>query len=98
MKKDTIEIERTENHISGYGRFFYLNESSEEILNKLIEWSQDNNGEKIYKHKVRYVEENIGKGGHYFFDGGLKQCGEEICPTANIPYCDLVCYLDIYYQ
>ncbi len=93
MNKDSIEIERDSNHISGYGRFTYLEESSEEILDKLIEWSKDRN-EKIYKHKVRYIEENKSKERFYFFDGGV----DKQCPTASIPYCDLVCYLDIYYQ
>lgn len=101
MNKDIIEIERTK-HIAGYGRFSYLTDSSEEILNKIVEWSYDFSQKLrlpvIYKHKVRYVEENISKEEFYFFDGGLEQMGEEICPTANIPYCDLVCYLDIYYQ
>lgn len=92
MNKDSIEIERDSNHISGYSRFTYLEESSEEILDKLIEWSKDRT-EKIYKHKVRYVQENISDERFYFFDGGMGRC-----PKAKIPYCDLVCYLDIYYQ
>lgn len=93
MNKETLELERDSNHISGYSRFSYLNESSEEILDKLIERSKDKS-EKIYKHKVRYVQENPSEERFYFFDGGP----EKQCPTAKIPYCDLVCYLDIYYQ
>ena len=92
MNKDSIEIERDSNHISGYSRFTYLEESSEEILDKLIEWSKGRS-EKIYKHKVRYVQENISDKRFYFFDGGMGRCSK-----AKIPYCDLVCYLDIYYQ
>ena len=39
MNKVTLEISRDPNHISGYSKFTYLNENSDEILNKLIEWS-----------------------------------------------------------
>jgi hypothetical protein len=92
MNKETLEIERYPDHISGYSRSTYLEENSQEILDKLIEWSKDK-VEKIYKHKIRHVEENRSNERFYFFDGGMGRC-----PKAKIPYCDLVCYLDIYYQ
>jgi len=90
MQKQTIEIERRDKHISGYGTYKLPTPDSSEILDKLIEWSKENNY-KIYKHKIRYEEENIGKDGVYEFRN-------ELCPSQNIPYCDLVSYLDIYYQ
>ena len=90
MNKETIEISR-EKHIKGYSKFSYLNEDSNEILDKLIEWSRGNKF-KIYKHKVRHEQENIGKSGEMY------KFRADNCRPINIPYCDLVCYLDIYYQ
>ena len=96
MNKETIEIERDENFPSGYGKFAYLREDSSEILDKLIEWSRRNN-HKIYKHKIRYIEEKAGELGKYNFDE--KQWYPKISEIGyNIEKCHLVCYLDIYYQ
>ena len=95
-EKVTIEIERMK-HICGYGKMNYLDETSESVLDKLIEWSRGNS-HKIYKHRIKYIEEKNDTYGNYFMDGGLKQYGEQLGPSMEIPYCDLVCYLDIYYQ
>lgn len=90
MNKDTIEISREE-HITGYGEFSCPREDDTEILDKLIEWSR-NSKKHIYKHKIRRVEENIGK------SGKIHKFRHPDCPPADIPYCELVYYLDIYYQ
>lgn len=98
MKKETIEYFRDKKCIKGYGYITepkQLNEIS--ILNYLCEWSK-NKKIKIYSHSLRKEEENIGKYGDYFMDGGKKQYGKELGPTMNIAYCDWVYYLDIYYQ
>lgn len=89
MNKYTKEVSREEN-IHGYGKYSYLDENSSEILDLLVEFTKNNNY-KIYKHKVRYAEENISTEKFYKFRNPN-------CPPANIPYCDLVCYLDIYCQ
>ena len=89
MNKETIEIERDINHIHSYMKRSYLDENSEIILNKLIEWSKGNSYH-IYRHRVKYVEENIGQNGKTY----TPDCDKSL----KILYCDLVCYLDIYYQ
>lgn len=75
-----------------------LSEDRDEVLNRVVEWSKLMPDCKIYKHKIRYVEENIRKDDLYHFDGGVKSAGWKICPPQDIPRCDYVCYLDIYYQ
>lgn len=92
MLKDTVEICRYKKHILGYGIMGNTpSENSEDVLDKLIEWSRKNNF-KVYKHKLRYVEENID------FNGPKYHYSNPNCKPAEIPYCDLVYYLDIYYQ
>ena len=120
MQKETIEISR-EKIPKGYGKFFCLSENSEEILNKLVEWSNNymtptKDGcllairEKpvIYKQQVRYEQGDETEEIYAYFQCGAKITKEEFdklksnkdCPFPPyaIPYCDLVCYLDIYYQ
>lgn len=91
MLKEKIELDRFKNHISGYGSMNIPHSDSPEILNKLIEWSK-NKDVKIYKHFISTTEENI----DYF--GPKYEFRSNNCPPANIPYCDLVVYLEIYYQ
>ena len=95
MNKTTVELLRNSNHIHGYGTM--ISPITEQIiLDKLVEWSKANPFSvatceeiKIYKHMLRVVEENISETDFYNpnFDSSMK-----------IPRCDLVYYLDIYYQ
>lgn len=108
MNKDTIEIFRDINHIQGYSTFGGVPQITEqEQLNKIIEWSQNKLGAKVYKHFVRSEEILSNKVYKYFSNGGeiTKQRYEELqivnlskqtIYTAN--YGTMVYYLDIYYQ
>lgn len=96
MKKHTIELIRRLKHIKGYGIFPTVSfdsrpaDSEIEVLNRIVEWSSGKNV-SIYKHVVRWENENISTTDFYTVD--LPQV-----PISKIPYCDYVCYLDIYYQ
>lgn len=109
MNKDTIEVSR-EKIPKGYSKFFYFDENSAEVLDKLIQWSNEyeNKNKNVYKHKVRYHQEKEYDEVYAYF-----HCGEKITkeafdilkmdktchfPPYAVPYCDSVCYLDIYYQ
>lgn len=111
MNKKTIEISREKDFPIGYGKVSYLNENSEEILNKLMDWSQEweNLEKKIYKHKIKYLEENHSDRVYKYFYCGriiekeeydelLKNPENCLAKPYQVNYCDLVCYLDIYYQ
>lgn len=97
MKKHTIELARRLKHIKGYGVWenpingqrFPTHEI--EVLNRIVEWS---NGKSvtIYKHLVRSEEENISTTEFHTVKCGVPADG------MQIPLCDLVYYLDIYYQ
>lgn len=91
MLKDTIDLVKFEKHIHGYGHMSIPNTDSYEVLDKLVEWSKGKNV-KIYKHFVRTREENID------YDGPKYEFWSNNCPPASIPYCDLIVYLEIYYQ
>jgi len=117
MNKNTIELERVKNFLSGYGRMSgNRTENDSETLDAIINWSRKNTKAKIYKHKVRRAEENISKNKfHYVSEYGFSQekckqlldSGEAASGTnclktrylvTKVPYCDLVYYLDIYWQ
>lgn len=97
MKKDTIELERDSNHIKGYGILPYMDKWNNEsnILDAIVEWSRKRKTVKIYKHIVRVSEENISKD-RFYVSNHIKTIHNEI--ITQIPYCDRVVYLDIYYQ
>jgi hypothetical protein len=103
MQKETIEVSR-EKIPKGYSKFSYLNENSGEVLDKLTEFAKG----MVYKHTVRHEQENERDEIYNYFQCGqiiTKQVFDELKNNKNcqfppyaIPYCDLVCYLDIYYQ
>lgn len=104
MKKETLELKREKKHIKGYGKLIpdpYTNKDSNAILDKLVEWSQGKNI-TIYSHNSYTQEENVGEDGIYaYFRYGQKITKEEFeadDEAYSVPYCDLVYYLDIYYQ
>jgi hypothetical protein len=91
MKKETIEYFRDNNNIFGYGYSIPPKEIQEtSILDFLCKWSK-NKKVKIYSHSLKRIEENISKTKFYEFR-------HNDCPPKDIPYCDWVYYLDIYYQ
>lgn len=92
MKKEIIELERLVNHRKGYGLMRDLTWNENDVLNKIVEWSQGKNV-LIYKHLVR-IEEEDAEGitiGSFGPIGGPYK--EEAYPT-----CHRVKYLDIFYQ
>lgn len=97
MNKDTIELERDTNHIKGYGLSNEKTWNEIDILNKIVEWSQEKQGVKVYRHNLRITEENVRDNDLYIpFQNdpdGARQCGQ-----TPIPRCDRVKYLDIYWQ
>ena len=94
MNKAIIELGRVSNFPSGCGRFTYPTAEDSEVLDRLIEWSKANPAVKIYKHKVRCVEENVGEPLSYKDDPKSWSSGQ----TPRTATCDKVDYLDIYYQ
>lgn len=93
MKKITLEIDRDENFPAGYGKTSYINENSDIVLDKLIEWSRENK-HTIYRHKINYTQEKEGELGLYEFDNHWINHDHNL----KISKCHLVCYLTIYYQ
>lgn len=92
MNKDTIELHRTPKHWYNYGLLgghpYTLD--SQSTLDALVEWTQGwtrPSNIHIYKHLLRVEQERIGVDGET--DRGS---------FGKIPYCDLVYYLDIYWQ
>lgn len=74
------------------GRAFekYDNPDSQFILDQLMEWSKSNPAAKIYRHVLRRTEEN-------------KSTEPSIVKTfcddnTKVSKCDLVDYMDIYWQ
>ncbi len=109
MTKETIELERDPNHLKNYNRMDERGTEDQFTLDVLLEWSQqpDNLNKKVYRHKVRRSEENIGRIDRYWHYGVVitKEQFEEPRPSGADPqgwyttnYCDLVYYLDIYWQ
>jgi hypothetical protein len=106
MNKDTIELERFKKHWKGYGLLFNKYESSNpdnlsEVLDKLVEWSKENPNKKIYKHKLLVRNEDVGDGLAY--DSKTQKWSNRINGDGpkyeqDIPFVDLVYYLDIYWQ
>ena len=107
MKKETIELTRTKNFPQGYGRmdYYYPHKDSPEVLNKIVDWSQDKNV-SVYSHRVYSVEENVGDSVYAHFIDGKKVTEEEYILQNRskdrkayfVRYCELVDYLEIYYQ
>ena len=85
MNLKTLELHRFKCP-KGYGDSVYPNESS--ILNTIVDFTR-NTEYKIYKHVVRRVEEEKDYEDYYV---------PNLMSNLEIPYCDIVYYLDIYYQ
>lgn len=103
MEKATIELTRNK-HISGYTSTAELYDNSPQVLNALVEWSKGKNV-SIYRHKLFRAEENISDEVYAYFHFGQKVSKEQYESLKNhsqssyvIHYCELVEYLDIYYQ
>lgn len=112
MNKDTIELIRILKFVKGYGLFQTPPEITETAqLNKIVEWSfSQPNKLNIYKHVLRREEENDNGEVYKYFTYGREISEEEYetfmkdetlikfhRPYACY-YCDLVYYLDIYWQ
>ena len=89
MEKVRIELQRDMNHIYGYSKFDYIQKESVTVMNKLTEWSHSNKNCRIYTHEVRIQQENVSTTNFHTVTND---------PSLKIPYCELVTYLDIYYQ
>jgi hypothetical protein len=92
MKKIKLEVERDTHHILGYTSFPKIAEDyDQKIMDFILTWSskKENKKYKIYKHLIRYEEENISKTNFY-----ISECNKNL----KIPYCDRITYLYIYYQ
>src|SRR5688500_1503226 len=96
MKKDTIEIFRMKEHIHGYGLVTDpVNDTF--ILNALVQWSQNKPNVNIYQHILRKEQERIGEDGLWQKKGNISSWSGHSY-DCDLPYCDLVYYLDVYYQ
>lgn len=100
MNKETIELERRVKHIKGYG-FWGMKEwrdNDPEVLDEIVKWSEGKSV-KVYKHTLRIVEENISDTEFYYY-AGVPSAGiyDNGTLSQKIPYCDWVCYLEIYWQ
>jgi hypothetical protein len=99
MKKIKIEVERDNHHIMGYVSFPKIYEDyDQKILDFIMNWQnkKGNKKYKIYKHLIRYEEENISNTDFY-----TPQSVDSLLSfnsTLKIPYCDRVTYVYIYYQ
>ncbi len=61
MNKTTIEINRSPDHIQGYGFLHGWPKTGEQdVLEALLDWSQqeENRTKRVYRHLVRTAEEN----------------------------------------
>ncbi len=108
MNKDTIELERYKKHWEGSGIMFNpFSHNPDElmvVLDKLVEWGKNNEGKKIYRHKVWETNEDMGDGLAY--DSKNRKWTNRIennwSPSphydCDIKFVDLVYYLDIYWQ
>ncbi len=95
MNKDTVELERFPNHIKGYGLMNERwDEKSQEVLDSLLDWAQleENTSKKVYRHKIRRVEEGEWRAKHETGPFGGPYTEKEMTT------CELVWYLDIYWQ
>lgn len=92
MNKTTIELNRLKGHWSNWGRLFEKWDGPDNPLffDAMVEWSKSNPSAKIYRHHHWRVEEN--------------KATEPITvvtsydPERKVYPCDLVDYLDIYWQ
>lgn len=94
MNKTSIELGRVDSFPSGYGRMHYPTPDSDEVLDRLIEWTRANPEAKVYRHKVRSVEEGVGKLGRY--QGRDEDWSSRKAPDTLA--CSVVDYLDVYWQ
>jgi len=93
MKKETIKYFTAKKKASNYAWLpYHLPKQLEpnSILDFLVQWSKKKKKDvHIYSHALQRVEENFDKYKE-------KYCPEDI--TIQIPYCDWVYYLDIWYD
>ncbi len=92
MTKTTIELDRMKRHWAGWGLVLdkWGGQDNSLVLDALIKWSGDNPGRKVYRHVYWQTEEN-------------KSIEPTLVDTSCIKqhpvyHCDLVRYLDIYWQ
>ncbi len=113
MNKETIELERDANHIYNYGSLIEKYTESL-LLDKIVEWSKTDKEQQVafdeeygviscrkkqvYKHILRREQENISKDRFYDFKGFNDANYWYNVSPQKIPFCDLVYYLDIYWQ
>lgn len=99
MKKETIEVYRHRKHVKGYAMFLNADHIDYKILESngrpnhstimqvLIDFCKGKNI-VVYSHELQ--SESIDKPEYGFYESENFK--------GKIPYCDLVYYLDIYYQ
>ena len=92
MNKETIELERLTEHRKNYGLIWDETWTENDILNKIVEWSQGKNV-VIYRHMLRIEQEDMGGNTTSKFGPLGGPYREETFPS-----CHRVKYLDIYYQ
>lgn len=88
MEKSTIEIKRDTEVIQGYGSLIGLSESDPFVLDKLMEFSVENNV-VIYRHILRM---------EFIPNASYEPHPHPLEKGVTIPKGDRVYYLDIYYQ
>ena len=104
MNKTTIELTRIKKHWSGYGLMNQpFTQDSAATLEAICVWSAkpENKGQTVYRHAVRDEIERVGEDGLAYVAGcSHSESGKPMTYSLsyNIPYCDLVYYLDIYHQ
>jgi hypothetical protein len=99
MEKDTITLDYETKHVRGYGCLNRWWQEESNILDKIIEWSKEFPEKKVYKHQVRTEETNVRATEFYDFKGMIDPVEPlYTVPPSKIPYCDLVVYLDIWWQ
>lgn len=95
MKKVIIEIKRNENFPFGYGDLKPITADSPEVIDKIVEWSQNNPDFVVYRHYVRCDYEKVGELGQYDF---AKEKGWSEGYRPGVDRCHQVYYLIIYFQ
>lgn len=97
MNKTTIELER-QTHYPGWGCVCeqYRDENSPLVMEGLLDWGRrpENLTKKVYRHYLRRAEENRRKA----TKTELKKAGKTSQGYVVEERCDLVQYLDIYWQ
>jgi hypothetical protein len=92
MNKTTIELSRVTDHWHNWGIMFdkYGAQDAPVVLDAIVEWSIKNQPAKVYHHTCYRREENIQTEPVEVVTSGDPKC--------KVYLCDLVYYLDIYWQ